>query len=121
MACLVFLLSVTALPAGEGDRTGRLDVSGRDLLFDGKPIRLRGVAVGDPIHGREGRSASDYEVIAKDWKANVVRIAVHPLYWRTQSHDKVLTRLTPPLSGSTRQSQMSASTSSSPRTCGGSC
>ncbi|PYN40358.1 MAG: hypothetical protein DME00_34645 [Candidatus Rokuibacteriota bacterium] len=92
-AGLVFLLAVAELPAGEGDGSGRLDVHGRELLFNGKPIRLRGVAVGDPIHGREGRSASDYEVIAKDWKANVVRIAVHPLYWRTQSHDKVLTRL----------------------------
>ena len=92
-AGLVFLLAVAELPAGEGDGSGRLDVRGRELLFNGKPIRLRGVAVGDPIHGREGRSASDYEVIAKDWKANVVRIAVHPLYWRTQSHDKVLTRL----------------------------
>jgi hypothetical protein len=93
MASVIFLLSVAALPAEEGDTTGRLEVRGKDLLFDGKPVRLRGVAVGDPIQGREGRSESDYDVIAKDWKANVVRIAIHPLYWRTQPHDKVLARL----------------------------
>src|SRR5262249_19617993 len=52
---------------------GRLKVQGKDLLYDGKPIRLRGVAVGDPVMGRQGRPTSDYEFLAKDWKANVVR------------------------------------------------
>src|SRR5438445_13620329 len=79
-AGLVFLLAVAELPAGGGDGIERLDVHGRELLFNGKPIRLRGVAVGDPIHVREGRSAYDYVVIAKGWNANVVRIHVHPLY-----------------------------------------
>jgi endoglucanase len=93
MPCLALLLSTAALPAWGGDKTGRLEVRGKELLYNDKPIRLRGVAVGDPIQSREGRPASDYEVIAKDWKANVVRIGVHPLYWKTQPHDKVLARL----------------------------
>lgn len=90
-ACLALLLPITALPADE--RAPRLEVRGKDLLFQGKPVRLRGVAVGDPIQSREGRPASDYEVIAKDWKANVVRIAIHPLYWKTRPRDQVLARL----------------------------
>ncbi len=93
ITCLVSLFSPDAFLAGEGGKTGRLEVRGKELLYDGKPIRLRGLAVGDPIQSREGRPASDYLVIAKDWKANVVRIAVHPLYWKTQPHEKVLGRL----------------------------
>ena len=82
-----------ALPAEAGDEPPRLEVRGKDLLFGGKPIRLRGVALNDPIQSREGRPTSDYEVIAKDWKANVVRIGIHPLYWKTMPRDKVLARL----------------------------
>jgi endoglucanase len=63
------------------------------LLYNGKPIRLRGVSVGDPLRDREGRPASDYEAIAKDWKANVVRIGILPHSWKTLPHDKVLARL----------------------------
>lgn len=90
-ACLVLLLPTVAL--ADEKKSARLEVRGKELLFDGTPIRLRGLAVGDPIQSREGRPASDYEVIARDWKANVVRIAIHPLYWKTQAHDKVLGRL----------------------------
>lgn len=73
--------------------TGRFSVRGKELLFDGKPVRLRGVAVGDPIQSRKGRPASDYETIASDWKANVARIAIHPCYWKSMPHEKVLARL----------------------------
>jgi len=77
----------------EQPRPGRLEVRGKDLLWNGQPIRLRGVALGDPIQSRAGRPASDYEVIARDWHANVVRIAIHPLYWKTMPPAEVLARL----------------------------
>lgn len=72
----------------------RLEVRGKDLLYDGKPIRLRGVSVGDPVRDRDGRPTSDYDVIANDWKANVVRVGVLPYTWKSLPHDKVLARLT---------------------------
>jgi hypothetical protein len=75
------------------EQPARLEVSGKDLLYDGKPIHLRGVAVGDPVMGRQGRPTSDYDFLAKDWKANVVRIGIHPRVWKTEPHDKVLARL----------------------------
>lgn len=59
-----------------------LTVSGRDIEFDGKPVRLLGVATGDPVYGRQGRPVSDYETIAKEWKANTVRFGIHPHLWK---------------------------------------
>jgi aryl-phospho-beta-D-glucosidase BglC (GH1 family) len=79
--------------ASPGQETGRLEVRGKDLLFNGKPVRLRGVAVGDPVLAREGRPVSDYELLAKDWKANVVRLAIHPIAWKSNPHEKVIARL----------------------------
>jgi hypothetical protein len=77
----------------DSGEAGRLEVQGKDLLFDGKPIRLRGVAVGDPVMGRQGRTTSDYDFLATDWKANVVRIGIHPRIWKHETHDKVMARL----------------------------
>lgn len=54
---------------------------------------LRGVAVGDPILAREGRPLSDYERIAREWHANVVRISLHPSVWKSQPHGQVLNAL----------------------------
>ncbi len=72
---------------------GGLEVAGRELRFDGKPVMLRGVSVGDPFLAREGRPLSDYSTIARDWKANVVRMSVHPSVWKTTAHEKVLSTL----------------------------
>lgn len=72
---------------------GALRVQGNELLADGKPIMLRGVAVGDPILARQGRSLSDYERIARDWHANVVRISLHPAVWKHSPHAQVLDTL----------------------------
>jgi hypothetical protein len=61
----------------------RLTTRGNRLLFDGKPVRLRGVATGDPVNGRAGRDArADYRTIAREWKANVVRFGIHPSVWK---------------------------------------
>jgi endoglucanase len=72
---------------------GPLSVQGNQLMADGKPIILRGVAVGDPILARAGRPLSDYARIANDWHANVVRISLHPGVWAHQPHDAILATL----------------------------
>ena len=70
-----------------------LEVRGNELVAGGKPILLRGVAVGDPILARQGRPLSDYQRIAHDWHANVVRISLHPSVWEHTPHDQVLATL----------------------------
>ena len=69
---------------------GTITVAGNQLMYAGKPLVLRGVAVGDPFSAREGRPLSDYQRIARDWNANAVRISLHPTVWKHTPHDKVL-------------------------------
>lgn len=69
---------------GGKEALNRLKVSGREMFFEQKPVLLRGVAVGDP-HSRQvidDRTITDYEMISKEWKANVVRLSVHPGVYR---------------------------------------
>src|SRR5205085_4844340 len=47
----------------------------------GKPVRVRGVAV-DVYALKDRDPAKDYGTLARDWKANVVRIGVHPGTWK---------------------------------------
>ena len=89
LAGLAVVLSISPAAA----EPAKLEVRGKDLLFDGKPVRLRGVSVGDPVRDREARPAADFKTIATDWKANVVRMGVHPHTWKTVPHDKILARL----------------------------
>src|SRR3954471_22001595 len=78
-ACTV----AAALPrAAAAPATGRIEIIGPKLTQNGVPIRLLGVAVGDPIYIRKGRPLSDYRVIAEVWRANTVRISVLPGHWR---------------------------------------
>ena len=60
----------------------RIEVAGAELRLGGMPLRLLGVAVGDPLYIRKDRPASDYRVIADVWRANTVRISLHPGHWR---------------------------------------
>lgn len=60
----------------------RFEVVGAELRWAGAPVRLKGVAVGDPILVRKNRPTSDYAVIANIWNANTVRISFAPGYWR---------------------------------------
>lgn len=62
----------------------RLDIEGNRLLAGGEPVRLIGVAVGDPLFVRADRTTADFRVLATDWRANVVRISLHPAQWRNQ-------------------------------------
>lgn len=61
-----------------------LCVEGNRLTYDGQPVTLRGVCVGDVLLSRPPSRISDYATIAKDWRANCVRIGVAPLSWRRE-------------------------------------
>jgi hypothetical protein len=71
-----------AIPRVAGAATPRIEIVGPSLQQNGVPIRLLGVAVGDPIYIRKDRPLSDYRVIAEVWRANTVRISVLPGHWR---------------------------------------
>jgi len=84
------LLALSGGPILAAGASAGLQVQGSQLLQDGRPIILRGVAVGDPILARQGRPLSDYQRIARDWHANVVRISLHPSVWKHSPHAQVL-------------------------------
>jgi hypothetical protein len=94
-ALLLLCLAVRApLAAGAAEEEGGLEVVGRELcLHSGTPVRLRGVCIGDPVLARAGRPLSDYTVIARDWKANVVRISLHPSVWKSLPRAQALDAL----------------------------
>jgi len=89
---LKFILpaALSALLCAQSLAAGDLHVRGNQLLAGASPITLRGVAVGDPILARDGRPLSDYQRIARDWHANVVRISLHPALWKHKPHPQVL-------------------------------
>jgi len=70
-----------------------LYVKGNKIFYGNREVMLQGVAVGDPLIAREGRPLSDYQLIADDWNANVVRISVHPGTWRDYGRKKVIDML----------------------------
>ncbi|HMK79913.1 MAG TPA: cellulase family glycosylhydrolase [Xanthobacteraceae bacterium] len=72
---------VTSAPPAQAARA-RFEIAGPDLSFNGAPARLVGVAAGDPLYIRKDRPASDYAVIAEVWRANTVRISLHPGHFR---------------------------------------
>lgn len=76
---------VLASKTAGADKRPRFDVVGNKLHFGGRPTRLLGVGVGDPVYVRSDRPLSDYEVLARDWLSTAVRISVHPGHWR---HDR---------------------------------
>ena len=83
-------LSLLSVACHAGDA---LSVRGNQVFAGPVPVMLRGVAVGDPILAREGRPLSDYQRIALDWHANVVRISLHPAVWKHSSHAQILDTL----------------------------
>lgn len=79
--------AASAFPASRLAHAGtqsRFDVASNQLRFGGRPVRLLGVGVGDPVYVRGERPLSDYEVLASDWRSTAVRISVHPGHWRHQ-------------------------------------
>lgn len=61
-----------------------LRLDGNQVLRGGEATRLRGVAMGDALLARAGRSDEDYAVLADVWRANVVRLSLHPYLWRAR-------------------------------------
>jgi hypothetical protein len=60
-----------------------LHARGNALFYNGVRVRLRGVAVGDPVLARRDRpAASDFALLASEWRCNAVRISVLPTTWR---------------------------------------
>jgi len=79
---LAGLASLSAAPLLRAAEPGHMDIAGNRLTWNGAPLRLAGIAMGDPVYIRAGRSTYDYAVVARDWAANCVRISVHPGHWR---------------------------------------
>ncbi|MEI6597031.1 MAG: glycoside hydrolase family 5 protein [bacterium] len=66
-----------------------LTVSGNKILFNKEEVWLTGVAMGDP-HSRveiDRRTIADYESIKKDWRANTVRLSIHPGVYKRDLDD----------------------------------
>ncbi|MEI8312573.1 MAG: right-handed parallel beta-helix repeat-containing protein, partial [Verrucomicrobiota bacterium] len=55
---------------------------GNELVHQNRPVRLRGVGVGDPVLERMEHSLSHYGILRQKWNANVVRISLHSYVWR---------------------------------------
>jgi hypothetical protein len=75
-----------------------LSVSGTQIMAGTKPIRLRGVNMGDPFWARNPDwypilSPNDYLILSKNWKANIVRISVFPTQWKHMNHTALLDQL----------------------------
>jgi hypothetical protein len=71
-----FLMAVAALPLP----AAALDVSGPHFIDQGQIIRLKGIAMGDV--GDLPANENPYPEIARDWGANIVRLSIHPGFWR---------------------------------------
>jgi hypothetical protein len=85
------LAGAVALPARAATRE-RLEIVGPELRLGDTPVRLIGLAAGDPLYIRKDRPSSDYRVMAESWRANTVRISLHPGHWR-EDRNKALRAL----------------------------
>lgn len=81
-----------ALLAQDGPSPLRVD--GPKLVDrDGKEVLLRGVSFPDPHPMGKEWKREHFEAVAKGWKANCVRIPVHPGWWKkhgADAYDKLL-------------------------------
>ncbi|UJW84813.1 cellulase family glycosylhydrolase [Devosia sp. SL43] len=81
-ALLAGLATLGVAPPLRAAGSGRIEIEGNRFAWNGAPLRLKGIAMGDPVYIRYGRSLDDYRVVAEYWAANCVRISVHPGHWR---------------------------------------
>ncbi len=88
-----FILAAAALflHRVSNSSTDGVSVRGPQLIYEGRPITLRGVCVGDVVLARHDRpDDDDYRAISEDWHANCVRIGVAPTTWRNANKAAVL-------------------------------
>lgn len=93
----LLLLLTLASPLRAGDPAGpddadppvppaqsRIRVESKHFVdADGNTRVFRGLALSDPYHlARQGKWAREYFETAAEWNADVVRIPVHPVWWR---------------------------------------
>jgi hypothetical protein len=79
------LITTLALAAQEG--SPRLRVDGARLIdASGGEVLLRGVSLADPASG--GFSNDHFRIIAREWKANAVRIPVDAASWKEKGDGK---------------------------------
>lgn len=98
LAALLLWLAIAALPAHaqqpqpENAMLPPLSVDGNRFVDSaGNTVVLRGIALSDPLHlTREGHWNRDYFARAREWNADVVRIPVHPVWWREAGHEQYL-------------------------------
>jgi endoglucanase len=83
---LPFLVTMIALLFSAGANlqpAAALEIRGRHFIDQGQILRLKGIAMGDV--GDLPANEDPYPEIARDWGANVVRLSIHPGYWRDDS------------------------------------
>jgi len=68
----------------------KLAIEGNRVFFNGGPIVLSGVAVGDPYFRQTTyrRTAEDYKTISEEWQANTVRLSIHPSFVKDEKRVK---------------------------------
>jgi hypothetical protein len=82
--------SVGLLGSATAHAGGLLQAQGNKLFYSGRQVRLRGVAVGDPLLARLQRPTDDFRVLARTWHCNLVRISVHPSTWRDRQAEAMV-------------------------------
>lgn len=81
LAVIIILIGLLAALQVKAESSDVLAVSGNQFMLNGAPIIFSGVAMGDPhdrIVNYKRSSLEDYATIKNDWRANVVRLSVHP-------------------------------------------
>jgi endoglucanase len=73
---LLLLLMFLLLPGS----ASALEIAGAAFMDGGQPIRLKGIAMGDVCD--LPAAENPYPEITGTWRANAVRLSIHPGFWR---------------------------------------
>ena len=81
------------IASGANALRSNLAVKGNKLFDQGKEVRLRGVVLSDILKKKAGnneyRELPNYEMLARSWKANVVRMSLYPGYWKADKENSM--------------------------------
>jgi endoglucanase len=89
---LLSLCTTLACASAAFGQLSRVTVKGNQFVTaNGKPIIFRGLDTSDPDKlAREQHWNREYWEAARSWGANIMRLPVHPMAWRTQGKDNYL-------------------------------